>query len=234
MSLASSISLTLTWSSDRARMRVVDWMPIAVKNKRVKPPESLRLIRAEQANLARTLIPDPRLMYWPWGIAWLIGFGVLFLRFAPGGRVLVHMPAWVPSTILLALLIAAGITTGIAGGRAGRHIAGPSSRQGLMYGLTWSIAFSGMSIVFAQFTAELPDARQSLLWGGGMVALTGALHMAGGAMWNDRALFVLGAWTSVVNVVGILFGAGWHPLIVAVLAGGGMLVFGQIGWQRLR
>ena len=36
------------WSSDRARMRVVDWMPIAVKNKRVVPPESLRLIRMMQ------------------------------------------------------------------------------------------------------------------------------------------------------------------------------------------
>jgi hypothetical protein len=198
------------------------------------PAESLRLIRAEQANLARTLTPDPRLMYWPWGIAWLVGFGALFLRFAPGGRVLVDMPAWLPSTILLVLLLGAGITTGIAGGRAGRQVAGPSSRQGLMYGLTWSVAFAGMSTVFAQFTAELPDARQSLLWGGGMVALTGALHMAGGAMWNDRNLFVLGAWTSVVNIVGILFGVGWHPLIVAVLAGGGMLVLGQIGWKRLR
>jgi GH15 family glucan-1,4-alpha-glucosidase len=36
------------WSSDHARMRVVDWMPIAVKNERVRPPESLRLIRMMQ------------------------------------------------------------------------------------------------------------------------------------------------------------------------------------------
>jgi hypothetical protein len=95
------------------------------------------------------------------------------------------------------------------------------------------VAVTGMSILFAQFTDVLPDDRQSLLWGGGMVALTGALHMAGGAMWNDRNLFVLGAWTSVVNIVGILFGVGWHPLIVAVLAGGGMLVLGYTGWKRL-
>jgi hypothetical protein len=197
------------------------------------PAESLRLIREEQANLARTLIPDPRLMYWPWGFAWVVGFGLIFLRFSPGGRVFVDMPAWLPSTILIALLIAAGIVTGIAGGRAGRHVAGPSSRQGLMYGLTWTVAFTGMSFVFAQFSDTLPDDRQSLLWGGGMVALTGALHMAGGAMWNDRNLFVLGAWTSLVNVVGILFGVGWHPLIVAVAAGGGMFVLGLIGWKRL-
>ena len=36
------------WSSGRARMRVVDWMPVAVKNKRVRPSESLRLIRMMQ------------------------------------------------------------------------------------------------------------------------------------------------------------------------------------------
>ncbi|MDQ6884940.1 MAG: glycoside hydrolase family 15 protein [Candidatus Dormibacteraeota bacterium] len=36
------------WSSGRARMRVVDWMPIAPKSTRLKPPESLRLIRMMQ------------------------------------------------------------------------------------------------------------------------------------------------------------------------------------------
>ena len=36
------------WSNDRTRMRVVDWMPIAVKNKRLRPPESLRLVRMMQ------------------------------------------------------------------------------------------------------------------------------------------------------------------------------------------
>jgi GH15 family glucan-1,4-alpha-glucosidase len=54
------------WSSDRARMRVVDWMPIAVKNKRMKPPESLRLIRMLQPVAGSTnwrLIFKPRFDY---------------------------------------------------------------------------------------------------------------------------------------------------------------------------
>jgi hypothetical protein len=198
------------------------------------PAASLRLIHQEQANLVRRLTPDPRLMYWPWGFAWLIGFGAIFLRYSPGGRPLVAMPDWLPLVILMTVLIAAGVVSGVAGGRAARQVAGPSSRQGLMYGLTWSLAFAGMSVVFAQFTSELPSDRVELLWGGGMVALTGALHMAGGAVWNDRQVFILGAWTTVVNVVGIGFGAGWHSLIVAVAGGGGMLVLGLIGWLRLR
>ncbi|TMD84655.1 MAG: glycoside hydrolase family 15 protein [Chloroflexi bacterium] len=36
------------WSSDHARMRVVDWMPIAIKSKRLRPPDSLRVIRMMQ------------------------------------------------------------------------------------------------------------------------------------------------------------------------------------------
>lgn len=54
------------WSSDHARMRVVDWMPIAVKNKRVAPPESLRLIRMMQPIAGLTewrLIFKPRFDY---------------------------------------------------------------------------------------------------------------------------------------------------------------------------
>ena len=50
------------WSSDHARMRVVDWMPIAVKNKRLRPPESLRLIRLMQPIAGST---DWRLTFKP-------------------------------------------------------------------------------------------------------------------------------------------------------------------------
>jgi hypothetical protein len=200
----------------------------------VDPAESLALIARERANLGRELTPDPRLMFWPWGIAWLVGFTLFFLRFGPDGRVFVDLPAWLPLLVLSLLFIVAGIITGVAGSKVSRRITGPSNRQGLMYGLAWSIAFTAFSTVFAQFSNELPEARAGLLWAGGMVALTGALHMAGGAIWNDRNLFILGAWTSVINIIGVLTGPGWHSLVVAVAGGGGMLVAGLLGWMRLR
>src|SRR5260370_23105112 len=50
------------WSSGRTRMRVVDWMPIAVKGKRPRPPESLRLIRMMQPIAGST---DWRLTFKP-------------------------------------------------------------------------------------------------------------------------------------------------------------------------
>ncbi len=50
------------WSSGRARLRVVDWMPIAVKSKRIRPPESVRLIRMMQPIAGST---DWRLTFKP-------------------------------------------------------------------------------------------------------------------------------------------------------------------------
>ena len=198
------------------------------------PAESLRLIEQERAQTERILTPDPRLLLWPWGIAWLIGFTVFFLRFGPDGRVFVALPSWLPLVVLMSLIVVAGITTGIVGTRAGRYVTGPSSTQGAMYGITWTVAFIGMSIVLSQVSDLLPDDKLNLLWAGVMVALTGALHMAGGAIYRDRSLFVLGAWTSVINIIGIIAGPGWHSLIVAIAGGGGMIVAGTLQWRKLR
>jgi hypothetical protein len=198
------------------------------------PAESLRLIEREQAETERSLTPDQRLFLWPWGFAWLIGFAFYFLRFGPNGRVFVDMPDWLPTVVLLSLILAAGVTTGVYGARAGRYVTGPTSQQGAMYGITWSVAFAGVTVVLINVSDALPDAQLNLLWAGVMVALTGALHMAGGAIFSDRPLFVLGAWISLVNIVGIFVGPGWHSLIVGVLGGGGMLVAGTVYWLRLR
>jgi hypothetical protein len=196
------------------------------------PAASLRLIAQERAATQRRLIPDPRLQLWPWGFAWLVGFGVFFLRFGPDNRVLVDMPTWVPLTVLLGLITLAGVITGVVGARAGRHVTGPSSRQGAMYGFTWSVAFAAMAVLLSRLSHLLPVPEANLLWAGAMVAVTGILHMAGGAIWNDRDLYVLGVSINVVNVAGIIAGPGWHALIIAVLGGGGMLAAGLISWLR--
>jgi hypothetical protein len=197
------------------------------------PAESLRLIERERAQAERSLTPDPRLFIWPWAVAWLIGFTLYFLRFGPDGRVLVDMPKWLPLVTLLGLMVVAGIITGLAGARAGQWVKGSSTAQGAMYGISWGVAFWGMSTVLARISEYLPEPQANLLWTGVMVGLTGALHMAGGAVWNDRSLFVLGAGISAVNLVGVIIGPGWHALVLAVFGGGGMLVAGAVQAARL-
>ncbi|GAA1587297.1 transporter [Actinoplanes couchii] len=198
------------------------------------PVQALRLIEDERTNTRRQVTPDPRLMYWPWGLTWLISFGLSFLRYGPDGRILVSMPEWVPLTALTVLLAAAGIFTGIVGGRSARHIEGPSSRQGMMYGISWSAGFTALAIIFSRVSDGLPDSALSLLWGGGMVALVGVLYLAGAAVWDDRDMFVLGAWISLTNIAGVICGPGWHALVVAVAGGGGLLVAGLVGWLQRR
>ena len=85
---------------------------------RSTPPTALQLIRDQRAATVSRLEPDPRLVYWPWGFAWLVGFGLFFLRFSPDGRVLVRLPDWLPLTVLFVLLVAAAVVPAVAGARA--------------------------------------------------------------------------------------------------------------------
>ncbi|MEV6797109.1 transporter [Micromonospora rifamycinica] len=194
--------------------------------------DAMRLIREQQASTVRRLEPDPRLHYWPWGFAWLIGFGVYFLRFSPDSRTLVAMPAWLPLTVLFTLLAAAAVVFGVGSARAYRHVAGESAQRGRWYGTAWGLGFFGLSVVIGRVTDSLPPDLAGLLWSALSVGLTGALHMAGGAIWLDRTLFRLGVWLTVVNIVGVLAGPGWHALVVSVAGGGGLLVAGVLARRR--
>ncbi|SCF11129.1 hypothetical protein GA0070216_105118 [Micromonospora matsumotoense] len=194
--------------------------------------DAMRLIREQRASTARRLEPDPRVHYWPWGFAWLIGFGIYFLRFSPDGRTLVAMPAWLPLTLLFVLLAAAAAVFGVGSARAYRHVAGESARRGSWYGASWGLGFLSLSLILGRVTDSLPHDLAGLLWSALSVALTGALHMAGGAIWLDRTLFRLGVWLTAVNIVGVLAGPGWHALVVSVAGGGGMLVAGALARQR--
>ncbi|MFY1705482.1 transporter [Micromonospora sp. WMMA1923] len=209
-------------------MNVEDELPPA------DPAAALRLIREQQATAARRLEPDPRAYYWPWGLAWLIGFGLFFLRFSPNGRVLVDLPAWLPLTVLFVLLGAAGIVSGVASARAYGDVTGDSARRGAWYGWSWFLGFLTVFAVAGRVSDSLPPELTGLLWSALSVGLTGVLHMAGGAVWLDRRLFLLGVWITVLNVLGSVAGPGWHALVVAVAGGGGMILAGLLGWLRQR
>ncbi|SCE84141.1 hypothetical protein GA0070607_2228 [Micromonospora coriariae] len=195
---------------------------------------ALRLIRHQQAVTATRLEPDARLVYWPWGVAWLIGFGLFFLRFAPDGRVLVRLPDWLPLTALFVLLLAAGAVQAVAGARAYGQVTGDSARRGLWYSCAWGLGSVSVYAALGRVSEHLPHDLAGLLWSATAVGLTGALHMAGGAIWLDRDLFRLGIWISVINLAGAFAGPGWHALVVAVAGGGGILVAGTVARLRQR
>lgn len=198
------------------------------------PAAALRLIQEQQASASRQLYPDLRFYYWPWGVAWLVGFALFFLRFGPDGRVFVDLPEWLPLTVLFTLLAGAGAISGIAGARAYGQVTGDSNRRGAWYGIAWFLGYLTMAVTNSQISDHLPEDLAGLLWAGSAVGLTGALHLAGAAVWLDRGLLVLGTWIIVINVVGLLAGPGWHALVIAVAGGGGMLIAGTVTWGRNR
>lgn len=201
------------------------------------PPDAaaaLHLIREQRVATARRLEPDARLLYWPWGVAWLVGFGLFFLRFAPDGRVLVRLPDWLPVTALFGLLVAAAAVQAVASARAYGQVSGDSARRGRWYGCAWALGSVSVFAVLGRVVDHLPHDQAALLWSATAVGLTGALQMAGGAIWLDRDLFRLGVWISVINVAGTFAGPGWHALVLAVAGGGGILVAGAISRLRQR
>jgi hypothetical protein len=200
----------------------------------VSAAESLKLIDAQRSATARHLSPDPRLIYWPWGVAWLVGFGLLYLRHGPHGQVRVDMPSALPLATLFALLLLALAVSGVAGARANRQISGDSASRGLKYGITWFAAFLGNSVICARLSDILPEDETGLLWGATSVGLVGALYLAGSATWQSWDLFVLGLWLTVSNVIGVLAGPGWHSLVSSLAGGGGLLVAGLIAYLRWR
>ena len=195
--------------------------------------ESLRLIQAQRAAAHKSLSPDPRLLYWPWGIAWFVGFGLLYLRFGPDLRVTLDMPDWLPLTVLFVLMGIALVVSGVAGARSARQITGESSRRGLRYGLSWFFAFAMFAALATRIGGLLPEADRGLLWAAGSVAIVATLYLAGAAIWLDRSMFVLGLWLAVANVAGILAGPGWHSLVICLGGGGGLLVAGLVAHLRM-
>ncbi|GGO05400.1 transporter [Micromonospora parathelypteridis] len=195
---------------------------------------ALRLIEDQRSATARRLEPDARLLYWPWGVAWLVGFGLYFLRFSPDDRELLRLPGWLPLTVLFALLLAAGAIQAVVSTRAYGQVIGDSARRGRWYGCTWALGSVTIYAGLGRISEHLPEDVAGLLWSATAVGLTGALHMAGGAVWLDRDLFRLGVWISVINLAGVIAGPGWHALVIAVAGGGGILVAGAIARRRQR
>jgi len=198
----------------------------------LSPEASLALITEQQQAAARGLDVDAAIFLGPWGAAWLLGYGLLFLRYGPDDRVIVSMPGWLPIAVLYALLVSAGIGSSIAGRRATRGVAGESAERGAMYIWSWFVAFAGFAVLGPHFEEFLPEAEFGLLMGALPVLITAILYMSGGAVWHDRGQFAFGVWLSAVNAAGVVAGPGWHSLIVSLLGGGAMLA--TAAYSRLR
>lgn len=169
-----------------------------------------------------------------WGIAWLVGFGCLWLinGLAPAFA----LPAPVAIGVFIALLAVAIVVSAVLGIRSGRGLRGSSGEAftGIVYGCTWSLG--GLAILgFGQalrvngMTPELAGIFYPIAF----VIFAGIMYILSAALWHAVPMLVLGVWTLVVAVAAPFFGAPTHYLVLALGGGIGFLVLGITSFVHL-
>ncbi|MGH9088235.1 MAG: hypothetical protein ACRDYZ_09000 [Acidimicrobiales bacterium] len=192
---------------------------------------SLRLIERQRGATARAVYGDPTPILLSWGLTWLVGFSLSY--FASSSRK--PVPEWVAGAVFLVLGVGAAAISTVQMTRRSQGVAGPSSAMAAKYAWSWPVA----SIATAAFDVGLarhglPNSVATLLWPGSFLVVTGALFLGGGALFNDRVVFGLGAWTLVTAAAGALAGAPANFAVMAAAGGGGLIVAGFVLRPRFR
>ncbi len=223
-------------SGERRPVRAPDADPqdASAQDSPLDPAEQLRLVAAQQARTRRSLAPDERFLFGAWGVAWLVGFGVIWLA-SPlrDGGPLVAVPGLVAGLLFFVLLVGAGVVTAVHSYRAGRGLAGPSSRTGAMYGWGWFLGFAMLPCIVlgAERLGASPEVM-AMLWPAVSGLIVGLLYVGGAAAWDDPTQFVIGAWIIVTTGVGCLLGLPGLYLVMCLAGGGGFLA--AAAWFALR
>jgi len=193
--------------------------------------ESLALIESQRREVHRRLGVNVALFYGPWGAAYLLGFGSVFLTYP--SAVSLRLPSGVAAVITGVLFATAVVVSVVTGTRAGCGVRGPSRMVGAMYGWSWTLGFSALAAVNNGVTRlGLPADAVTLLWSGSALLLVGVLYLAGGALWQDRFQYGLGVWMLVTGAGSVLAGVPGNFAVLSLAGGGGLLL--TAGYFTLR
>jgi hypothetical protein len=186
------------------------------------PEAMIGLLESEQVRTGQAIHLDPRLIYGPWGAAWLVGF-LLMWSASRGGPL--DLDLGQAGLLFAACMLGALVTTVVHIARRTAGVRGVSSRVGAMYGWAWPLAFACLALVMTGvYRSGAPDATIGLLWSTLSGLIVGTLYLTGGALWQDWVQYGLGLWILVASAVGSLTGYPGVHLTMAVCGGGGFLL----------
>ena len=204
------------------------------------PAESLRLIAAQREK-AKDVEPDGRVLYGVWGAAWVLGYTTLWvssLRTADaaatatgttGGSSAVGQPepwAFIAFAVLLGAAVAITIVHVLT---RVRGVRGASARSGALYGWAWPLSFAAMSMVLGGLARAGASPEVMALASNSLsCVIVGLLYLAGGALWQEVRLYVLGVWILLVAGAATLVGLPGLYLVMAVAGGGGFLLLALV------
>jgi len=195
------------------------------------PADSLAIIRAQRDVVRDSAAVDGRVLFGAWGVAWLVGYGVLYASAV--GRPSERPTAWAYGVFALCIAAAIVVTTAHTARRTA-GVRGVSAVTGAMYGWTWFWGYLVMSVLIGALSGAGATPEVIAIAANGMACLVaGLLYMAGGALWRDRVLYVVGAWILTCGVTATFAGIPTTYLVMAV-AGGGAFLAGAVVVHVLR
>jgi hypothetical protein len=199
------------------------------------PAAMLDLVRSQQERVTKQLAAEVPLILLAWGIAWFVGFGLLWL--IDGAEPVIAVPLPVAVVVFIVLMVGALVATAILGIRSGRGIR-PSAEAaftGAVYGWSWTIAFVAMFVFgTALIRNGMPPDLANIYYPTASTLLVGLLYFVGGGIWQAKPLLWLGGWIIVVALVAPFFGYPAHYLVFSLAGGGVFLIGALVTWLWVR
>ena len=192
------------------------------------PAAMLALAATQQSDVQRRLARYVPWILLAWGIAWGLGFTLLWL--IDGARPSIALPVSVAASAFAALMAAALVVSGVLGARSGRGIRStPAARfTGSVYGMTWSVGFIAIFVFGGALLQNGMDPDLSNIYYPTSTTLfVGIMYILAGAIWRTVPAVVMGGWIVVVALVAPYFGYPTHYLFFAI-AGGGVFLIGAV------
>jgi len=195
----------------------------------------LDLVRSQQDRVTRQLAAEVPLILAAWGIAWFVGFGLLWL--IDGAKPAFAIPLPLAVAVFVVLMAGALVATALLGIRSGRGIraSAESAFTGAVYGWSWTIAFVAMFVFgTALIRNGMPADVANIYYPTASTLLVGLLYFVGGGIWHAKPLLWLGGWIIVVALVAPFFGYPAHYLVFSLAGGGVFLVGAVVAWLWVR
>ncbi|QEO09461.1 hypothetical protein [Protaetiibacter larvae] len=198
------------------------------------PEAALALIDDETRGMQRATVSQVPFYYFVWGVAWLVGYLLLWASWDDSGSPVV-VPSAIAVPVFTALIVLAAVGSAVVGIRANRGIRGGRSFVGTVYGISWSIlGFTAASIGVALARSAEGSDVAILYFPSAYALVVAALYLAGAMLWHSIDQLVIAIVMALAAAATPWFGAPGNLLAMALIAGGALTVGGVLAVIRVR
>lgn len=202
--------------------------PRAADDDALDPAAMLAILEQQQRTVSRRMAANVPWILGAWGLAWFVGFGLLWA--IDGARPAFAVPLPVAVVVFTVLMVAALVVSAVLGARTGRGIrtTPAAAFTGTVYGITWTVGIVGLFVLGGALVSNgmAPDLLNIYYPSAGTM-FVGVMYLIAGAIWQARPAVAMGAWIVLIAAVAPFFGYPVHFLVFAV-GGGGVFILGAI------